>query len=224
MRVMFEIAKERHEKAVSMSRPYTRDAVAESALLTGNLSEKDRSNIENALNYLRHSNFIGREANYMAHAVRVALYFKKFGKGRADGISLGLLHNIYEVTDKARAEVIERFGQWISDACEGLVVDREKQKSEPDFTAKYYARLAVCDTEVRQIKIFDKLDNILVLFLNPSADVRKNYLAEIQEHLLPMVRRDLPKLEEIFQQLLAEAYQYEHQTLDAYLKREGITG
>jgi hypothetical protein len=47
---------------------------------------------------------------------------------------------------------------------------------------------------VRVIKILDKLDNLFVLCLNPSDEVRHQYLADIETFVLPMVASDLPAL------------------------------
>jgi hypothetical protein len=51
-----------------------------------------------------------------------------------------------------------------------------------------------CPLSARVVKIVDKLDNLFVLGLNPDASVRKKYLAEIEDFVLPMAAATLPRL------------------------------
>ena len=46
--------------------------------------------------------------------------------------------------------------------------------------------------ETRIVKIFDKVDNLFTLSLNSDDNVRKKYLKEIEEYILPMAKNDLP--------------------------------
>ena len=53
----------------------------------------------------------------------------------------------------------------------------------------------------RLIKILDKLDNLFLLHLNPNKDVINKYLLEIEKHIMPMVKKDLPVLLTYFEEL-----------------------
>ena len=217
---VFDIAAERQRKAVSMAAPYVREEALESALLAPHFKPAEQEAIHRALEFLRNAKLVGREPNYMGHAVRVAVFYRNYTKSpTAQGVVLGLLHNVLEVTATPASDIQKQFGKWILEGCQSLVVDRERQKNDADYMARYYGKLKTACDEVQQIKIFDKLDNLLVLFLNPSAETRRQYLAEIRDCLLSLVATQLPALVPVFGELIAEAQNMPHQTLAEFLSR-----
>jgi hypothetical protein len=52
------------------------------------------------------------------------------------------------------------------------------------------------------VKIIDKLDNLFILGLNPDEEVRKRYLNEISNYILPLVKQFLPQLANYFENLV----------------------
>lgn len=132
-------------------------------------------------------------AGYLAHPVRVAsLVLRALRPADEQAVVLALLHNVFELSSVVPAEIAKRFGRPIADAITALTVDRSQKTRE--YTASYYRGLAPLPSWVRAIKVLDKLDNLFVLCLNPDDDLRRDYLADIETFVLPMVAADLPGL------------------------------
>lgn len=132
-------------------------------------------------------------AAYLAHPVRVAsLVLRTTQPDSAAPVVLALLHNVFELSSVQPAEIANRFGQPIADAITALTVDRSQKTHE--YTESYYRGLLAMPAYVRINKVLDKLDNLFVLCLNPNDDVRRDYLADIETFVLPMVAADLPGL------------------------------
>jgi (p)ppGpp synthase/HD superfamily hydrolase len=132
-------------------------------------------------------------AGYLAHPVRVAsLVLRVLRPVDELAVVLALTHNVFELSSVEPGEISKRFGQPIADAIAALTVDRSQKTRE--YTASYYRRLAHLPSYVRVIKVLDKLDNLFVLCLNPDETVRRDYLADIETFLLPIVAADLPML------------------------------
>jgi len=70
---------------------------------------------------------------------------------------------------------------------------------------KYYQRILVSAPEVQLIKCFDKFDNIFSLCLNPSDDVRKEYLDGIERYEARIAERFLPQLVPYLKRLIENA-------------------
>jgi (p)ppGpp synthase/HD superfamily hydrolase len=211
----FNIPLERRDKAFSMKKPLDPGPFK---LLLGRFSKTEQTALFEALDWLRAVKLNGRESNYLPHPVRVASYYLRFAeKPSAQGIVLGLVHNILEVSETKPAEIEARFGHWVREGCEALFVDRDRQKSDPGYFKDYYSQLQRQDPDVQRIKILDKLDNLLVLFLNPSEPVRSAYLQEIEIYLLPMVERQIPQLADTVRHLVADARELGHKALDDFL-------
>ena len=144
-------------------------------------------------------------ASYLAHPVRVAaLTLKLMRPPHEMGLSLALLHNVFELSDVRPDEISGRFGQPIADAIRVLTVDRT-QKSR-GYTVAYYRKLHDMPSYVRIVKALDKLDNMFVLCLNPSEDVRTQYLEDIETFVRPMVAAELPHLLPYFDNLIDDCW------------------
>jgi (p)ppGpp synthase/HD superfamily hydrolase len=213
----FDIEKERLEKALSMKKAF--DAKPLDSCLRS-FAPADRAEVMAALTWLSSMELNKREANYLPHPVRVACYYVRFSERPSkDGAVLSLIHNILEVSDVKAEEIEKKFGVFVRRGCEALVVDRERQKNDRSYISEYYSMLRSQDGVVQQVKILDKLDNLLVLFLNPSDRVRKDYLIEIETHLFPMVQSQYPDFLQTFKTLALQSGSMSHQTLDQYIEK-----
>jgi (p)ppGpp synthase/HD superfamily hydrolase len=142
-------------------------------------------------------------ASYLAHPVRVmCLLAQHLEPLEKDGLVLALLHNAFEVTDVGVDAVADRFGQPVADGMTVLTVDRRQNSAE--YRRAYYDGIGRSPRWVRVVKVMDKLDNMFLLGLNPDDLVRTNYLLDIEEFILPLVRADVPHLEPYFVALIED--------------------
>jgi (p)ppGpp synthase/HD superfamily hydrolase len=116
---------------------------------------------------------------------------------------VGLLHNVFELSDMAPEILASVFNESISNQILALTVDRNLQW-DLAYKQDYYDGINSNPLSCRVVKIFDKLDNLFVLGLNPDAVTREKYLAEIRTHIIPMADRDLPSVFPYLSQLVDE--------------------
>jgi len=106
---------------------------------------------------------------------------------------VGLLHNVFELSDTAPEILASVFNESIANQISALTVDRDYQW-DLAYKQDYYDGINSNPVSCRVVKIFDKLDNLFVLGLNPDDIIREKYLAEIRTHILTMAERDLPSV------------------------------
>lgn len=106
---------------------------------------------------------------------------------------VGLLHNVFELSDTAPEILASVFNESIANQISALTVDRDYQW-DLAYKQDYYDGINSNPVSCRVVKIFDKLDNLFVLGLNPDDIIREKYLAEIRTHILAMAERDLPSV------------------------------
>lgn len=106
---------------------------------------------------------------------------------------IGLLHNVFELSDTSPEGLSRNFDESITNQILALTVDRDFQW-DLAYKQAYYDDINSNPLSCRAVKIFDKLDNLYVLGLNPDEIVREKYLSEIRTHILPMAQRDLPSV------------------------------
>ena len=214
----FDVEKERYQKAVSLCGPFQGTKKFEAKLGAANFSLPEKEKIWKAFHLLESSPLVNRPENYMAHPVRVASYCLEWGKDVSpDEVTLALIHNILEVTAIPFEELLDHFGIWVARGCETLAVDRKTLKEDSNYLTRYYERLCQSDPGVQRVKIFDKLDNLLVLFINPDDAVRAGYLKEVEVWLLPIVVRQTPSLMPAFERLVQDSRRLGHRPLAKFL-------
>jgi (p)ppGpp synthase/HD superfamily hydrolase len=137
---------------------------------------------------------------YLAHPYRVAiLVLEQFPNVHDDYIKLALCHNIAEVS-KITPSMREELGAEIIRHVLNLTVDR---KTQWDFEyKKRFYKLIGKEKITRVIKVFDKLDNLYVLSENSNKQIKKKYLEEIKNNLLPFVIKDMPMLKRKFESMI----------------------
>lgn len=143
---------------------------------------------------------------YITHPIRVAA-MALLSQPNADA-ELGvvaLLHNTLEVSSISRDELAAKLGNSVAEQIFNLTVDRAQQWDEP-YKQWYYDRLHAGAASARIVKVFDKLDNLFLLGLNPDDTVRDRYLREIEKHVLPLAQRDLPHVLPYMTELVADCH------------------
>lgn len=141
---------------------------------------------------------------YLAHPLRVTtLYMRLISPIDQAGVMTAILHNVMEVTNVKRGNLAPVVGEEVSNAIESLTVDRSRQWN-PDYKRTYYADIENGAAFVARVKILDKLDNLFLLCLNPSDQIREQYLQEIEQWLLPMAQRVLPGLAGYLRELVTD--------------------
>jgi (p)ppGpp synthase/HD superfamily hydrolase len=146
---------------------------------------------------------------YVTHPIRVARFAAQWLLDRQtrayDMLSLALIHNAVEKEVLSPQQVSERWGPWVRDAVVLLTLDREAMRAEEGRRA-FYARLAAAPVEVQAVKLFDKLDNLFIICINPDEAVRRDYIGEIERYLLPVAAALLPSQRAYLEELIANSY------------------
>lgn len=181
---------------------------ADEALLRGALSSRlptaDLSEVQRAIGYLRRAAGEARRTNYFPHPVRVAWWLaSRYPGWTGRGVVVSILHNLPEVHPPSLSAIRAEFGEPVARVLRALAVDRSDKS--PAAVAGYYRRLERAGREALAIKVLDKLDNLLVLGLNPDDGVRRAYLTEIERYILPACGRVLPALRPFMEELVGHA-------------------
>lgn len=217
--VSFDIARERRLKARSMIEPWNGHCAFLQKLSAFGLSGAPGSKIDEAFQILKTAAFGAGKEDYIAHPVRVAEFCLDFSSQPDESLVMtALLHNIMEVAGFSSNRLQSLFGKKLFNAWLLLAVDRALQE-DPVYLNSYYQRLRDASPDVRLVKIMDKLDNLLILFKQPSIQIKTRYLNEIEQHLLSLVRMQTPDLEPVFLRLIEENRTRPHQTLEEYLRQ-----
>lgn len=131
---------------------------------------------------------------YLAHPMRVAkLYSQVVRPMDVTGVITAMLHNVKEVSDVSDDELLSSVGEDVANAISTLTVEREIQW-DAAYKNSYYKKIESSQLFTQRVKILDKLDNLFLLCLNSSEEIRKRYLDEIEKWVLPMTKKSLPEL------------------------------
>lgn len=151
---------------------------------------------------------------YLAHPLRVAtLCIQLVEPASINGVVTSLLHNIQELSNVKEGAISELFGSEVASAITLLTVDRDLQWDD-GYKNKYYKSISNADLFVQQVKILDKLDNLFLLCLNPSNEIRTKYLREIEKWLLPMSEDAMPTLTSYIHELIINNREIGHMPLE----------
>ena len=157
---------------------------------------------------------------YLAHPYRVACIYKDIvGDYVFEGIVLSLLHNIYEISSVNSKECKKHFGDNICSGIEILTINRKMQNNH-QYLQNYYEKINNSQKYIGQVKILDKLDNLFLLCLNPSESIRLNYLKEINEFVIPIVKTHLPELLDYYISLVDDVREIGYFSIDEYRKKK----
>lgn len=145
---------------------------------------------------------------YFTHPIRVSYMAMLSLDKEIDMLEagiVGLLHNIFELSNYEIGEIAEIVGMNLASQVFDLTVNRELQW-DILYKENYYKKINNNPQSCRIVKILDKLDNIFLLDLNDNKNVKEKYLQEIVKYIIPMVNRDMPELLPYFQKLVDFQY------------------
>ena len=167
------------------------------------ISESDLAEITPYIDYAESLDYQHGElsnATYLSHVYRTAyLAIDLIHEINLDAIKLCLIHNVLEVAPQSSNKIATLFGKDIYEVLKALLVDRSNKT--PEYKLEFYSRIILAGKNARMIKVLDKLDNMFLLCLNHDEQERTDYLNEIETHVLPLVKSDLPHLVEYFSKL-----------------------
>lgn len=157
---------------------------------------------------------------YCAHCYRVSTLALRFSDKNCQIIGvIGLLHNILEVSDVSVGKIQQKFGSEISNALAILKIERDLQWDK-NYLEKYYNDIKFYSEYLSKVKVIDKLDNLFVLGLNPSDEVRRVYLQEIENYIVPMASKIEIDLADYFRKLISYNNRVGHFTKENFLNEE----
>ena len=126
----------------------------------------------------------GLGSAYLSHPLRVAEYLiRAIPDVSRDYVAVAVLHNVPETSAVTLDEIGRRFGPAIANGIGTLLVDRTVPFES--IAEAYYERIYAAGAEITLTKVFDKLDNLLVLGANGDLGVRTRYMDEVRRKLLP---------------------------------------
>ena len=145
----------------------------------------------------------GLDSNiYFYHPLRVCLLSTKIRqKLSSELMTLCLLHNIFETTDIDPSIISKIFGKKITTQLNILTVNR-KNEWKKNYKKNYYESIKKANKNVIITKILDKLDNLYLLKMNKNLKIKKRYLKEIEDFLMPLIKGNLENLYLYFKNLI----------------------
>ncbi len=139
---------------------------------------------------------------YFYHPLRVCLLSTKISqKLSSELMTLCLLHNIFETTDIDPSIISKIFGKKITTQLNILTVNR-KNEWKKNYKRNYYENIKKANKSVIITKILDKLDNLYLLKSNKNLKIKKRYLKEIEDFLMPLIKENLENLYLYFKNLI----------------------
>jgi hypothetical protein len=143
---------------------------------------------------------IDLKKNY--HILRVSYYCLNFSipKNSLDACKLALVHNMFEnnADVKKLKKIIDAKTYRLAKILE---VNRKKQW-EKKYIKNYYNYLDQSHMNAKVVKCLDKFDNLFNLFKNPKKKIKKMYLNEINQFVLPMTKQHLPNIYNYYKRLV----------------------
>jgi hypothetical protein len=117
---------------------------------------------------------------------------------------LGLFHNLIEtnISEKKLTRYLDKKNIKILNS---LYVKKEL-RWDKNYLKKYYTKLNKSGILAKKLKCIDKFDNLFNLKNNPDKKIKKNYLAEIETYIMPLVKKNIPELKNSFNKLLRLNY------------------
>jgi (p)ppGpp synthase/HD superfamily hydrolase len=180
-------------------------------LIKKKINENEIKKINFAYDFAKKLKYDHSNSNlYFSHPLRVAnmvLLHKRTVE--IELIILALNHNILEVSNLSKKKIVNMFGCNFYENISILTVKRKFQWNR-NYKKKYYENINNHSHSVKIIKILDKLDNLFIIGLNPNKKVRTMYISEIEEFVLPMVKKYLPDIYLYFKKLVKNSYKIGH--------------
>jgi (p)ppGpp synthase/HD superfamily hydrolase len=142
---------------------------------------------------------------YLLHPLRVGLVAGRESiEYRYENYTVGVLHNIYEVSSVSPTTIQNRFGELINNALFTLKIDRRFQK-DVAYLTEYYDKIKQLPLNLGKIKVIDKLDNLYSLLLTAKEEgIIEQYLNEIETFVIPLSNFCSPSLVLVLQNSVSE--------------------
>ena len=146
---------------------------------------------------------IGLESNeYFLHPSRVgALAGLASTQKRVIVSTVGLLHNVYEVTSVSQIEIVDNFGITINEAILKLTINRNLQLNN-NYLEEYYSEIGNLPFNLGIIKVLDKIDNLYTLESTATPVQKIKYMEEIRNFVVPLCDNVSPHLSETLKSIV----------------------
>ena len=183
-------------------------------LCSERLSESELKHIRKALAYAKSLESTNAShpsmRAYFSHPLRVArIAFQLLDQPAAEIVSMGLLHNVFEVSGLTEGDLLEAgFGERLAIGIRLTTIDR-KQQYEETYLAKFYGRIHAFGDDLTLIKCVDKLDNLLAFELFERTPEIERYINLCEQFVVPLAGK-----------LSSDFGSYVHETID-YMRSVG---
>lgn len=156
--------------------------------------------------FLKRLNIIKKIKKFkINHPIRVAYYSLKFLKKNNKEICLlALFHNLLE-TNMPEEKLSQYLDKKTIRILNSLYVKKEL-RWDKNYLKGYYLQLNKSGILAKKLKCVDKFDNLFNLKNNADIETKKNYLAEIETYIIPLVKKNIPELKNSFNRLLKLNY------------------
>lgn len=203
----YKIERNRRIKSI---KTFDKKAITEWNLILNNLKlRRYKNQLQKYFTFLKNLKFKHQNYEaYFSHPLRVACLchnFTKLTKSPKNLMILALFHNIIETSNLKQKFLNKYLGKQITKQIKTLTVNRKMQWNI-NYKKNYYNNINSCEKNTRIVKIIDKLDNLFIIGLCKSELTRKRYISEIENYILPMVKKDIPELEKYFSGLIKQSY------------------
>ncbi|MFA6192478.1 MAG: pseudaminic acid cytidylyltransferase [Sulfurimonas sp.] len=170
-------------------------------------SVENKEEVIKTIDFINEIEFIHPGLNsleYIVHPLRVAKIIYQINHDVAiDTLVIALLHNIFEVSEVTEKDFLLLYNYNVLNALKALKVNRMLEKNL-EYKEEYYRNIMSKDKGVAIVKAIDKLDNLFLLCLNPSDEIRESYLKEIEAFIYPIVEKYIPTLLEYYKNLVKD--------------------
>lgn len=127
---------------------------------------------------------------YFSHPLRVArLALQLLEQPSAEIVSMGLLHNVFEVSGLTAGDLLEAgFSERMASGIRLTTIDRDRQYDE-EYLTKFYSRIQAFGDDLTLIKCVDKLDNLLAFQLFERTPKIERYMTLCEQFVVPLAGR-----------------------------------
>jgi (p)ppGpp synthase/HD superfamily hydrolase len=179
------------DKVASMMQDSDASELELMQLCAGRLSPAELDRVKQTLSFARSLKSTNAShpsmRAYFSHPVRVArTAFQLLDQPLVEIVSLGLVHNVFEVTGLTEADLIAAgFSSRLAGGIRLTTINRELQY-DASYLKGFYRRIQEFGEDLALIKCVDKLDNLLAFELFERTPQIEQYLALSEEFVVPL--------------------------------------
>ena len=150
------------------------------------------------LNY-KHAGLGSKE--YFLHPLRVgSIAGIANSEEKILNVKIGMLHNIYEVTDLQKSDLLRITDSEVEKIIAGLTINRKLQFNS-GYLTEYYGIISSFPYKLGIIKVIDKIDNLFTLNTTASSEIKAQYLQEIVDYVVPLCDLVSPQLSKLIRNI-----------------------